>query len=157
MSDVPQASKKKYLILLVAVAAITAIASSLPNVQNKFKELIFQDDRQILAKITSFYGVQQNEYLILKIKDGSGLTIEIYERSKDSASQAFKQKFELIQDSDAYITLDRSTTNLALSDVNKDGQLDILAPSVDRNGNLRLNSFQFNTEYNTFEPLQENP
>jgi hypothetical protein len=156
MSEDTQASKKKYLILLVTVAAIAAIASSLPSVQNKFKELVFKDDREILAKITSFFGVQQNEYLILKIKDGSGITIEIYERAKGSASQAFKQKFELIQDSDAYITLDRNTTNLALSDVNKDGQLDILAPSVDRNGNLRLNSFQFNAEYNTFEPIQEN-
>lgn len=155
MNEMAKNGKKKYLIALVIVAAITAIASALPSVQNKFKELISHNERQILAKITGFYGVDQTEYLILKIKDGSGLQIEIYERSKATATQIFKQKFELIQDSDAYITLDRNTTNLALSDVNKDGQLEILAPSVDRNGNLRLNSFSFNAEYNTFEPLQE--
>lgn len=156
MSDDVKNKKKKYLIALVVVAAVTAIASAFPSVQNQFKQLIAPNERQILAKITGFYGVDQNEYLILKIKDSSGLQIEIYERLKGGVSQAFKQKFDLVQDSDAYITLDRNTTNLALSDVDKDGQLEILAPSVDRNGNLRLNSFTYNVEYNTFEPLQEN-
>jgi hypothetical protein len=156
MSDDSKNNKKKYLIALVVVAAVTAIASAFPSVQNQFKMLISQGEREILAKITGFYGVDQNEYLILKIKDASGLQIEIYERLKGGTSQSFKQKFDLVQDSDAYITLDRNTTNLALSDVDKDGQLEILAPSVDRNGNLRLNSFRYNAEYNTFEPLQEN-
>lgn len=154
MSDEPKNGKKKYLVALVLIAAITAVASSLPSVQNYFKQSILQNERQILAKITGFYGIDQTEYLILKIKDGTGLQIEIYEK-KDRVTQTFKQKFDLVQDSDAYITLDRNTTNLALSDVNKDGQLEILAPSVDRNGNLRLNSFRYNPEYNTFEPLQE--
>lgn len=142
------------MLALLALAIAAAIVSSFPSVQTHVKQIFFKANRVVLAKINTYYGVEQNEYLILKIKDESGLQIEIYELQKDG-TQIFKQKFELTQDSDAYITLDKNTTNLALSDVDKDGQLDILAPSVDRNGNLRLNAFRFNLEFNSFEPLEQ--
>lgn len=155
--DRPISSKKKKLsILLIAVAVISAVASSIPAVQNYAKTIFAKPERQILAKITGFYGTNQTEYLILKLMDEYGIQIEIYEKNKETNQQIFKQKFELTQDTDAYITLDKNTTNLALSDVDKDGQLDLLAPSVDRNGNLRLNSFRFNADLNSFEQLQEN-
>jgi hypothetical protein len=147
--------KKSFSIALIAVAAVTAIASSIPAVQNYTKALFNKPERHILAKVTGYYGTNQNEYLILKLKDEFGIQIEIYETNKETSQQIFKQKFELTQDTDAYITLDKNTTNLALFDVDKDGQLDVLAPSVDRNGNLRLNSFRFNADLNSFEPLQE--
>lgn len=147
--------KKRLSLVLVAVALAAAVASSIPAVQNYIKTVWTKPERLILAKITGFYGVNQTEYLILKLKDEYGIQIEIYEKNKETQQQVFKQKFELTQDTDAYITLDKNTTNLALSDVDKDGQLDVLAPSVDRNGNLRLNSFRFNSELNSFEPLQE--
>jgi hypothetical protein len=147
--------KKQLSLALVAVAVIIAVASSLPAVQNQVKAMFAKSERHILAKVTGFYGTEQTEYLILKLKDENGIQIEIYEKNKDTSQQIFKQRFELAQDTDAYITLDKNTTNLALSDVDKDGQLDVLAPSVDRNGNLRLNSYRFNKELNSFEPLQE--
>jgi len=142
-----------YIVILVVLAIVAAVLSSLPAVQNQARSLFTKAPRLILAKINAFYGVEQIEFLILKIKDSDGIQIEIYEVI-DKNKQTFKQKFELTQDSDAYITLDKNTTNLALSDVDKDGQLDILAPSVDRNGNLRLNTFRFNVELGLFEPFQ---
>lgn len=145
-------TRKIVILLILAIGA--AVLSSLPFVQNKIQAYFSKDSRVILAKVNAFYGVGQTEYLVLKIKDSLGIQIEIYE-IKDETQQVFKQKFELTRDSDAYITLDKNTTNLALSDVDKDGQLDILAPSVDRNGNLRLNTYRFNAELNTFEPLVE--
>lgn len=147
-------SRLRFIIALLVLAIAAAVVSSFPSVQNKVKEVFIKPNRVVLAKINTFYGVEQKEYLILKIRDESGLQIEIYELQKDG-NQSFKQKFELTQDSDAYITLDKNTTNLALSDVDKDGVLDILAPSVDRNGNLRLNAFRFNAEFNSFEPLEQ--
>lgn len=162
--DTSSTSKNtRFIVILLVLAIIAAVLSSLPTVQTKVKSLFSKDNRLILAKVSAFYGVGQTEYLILKIKDSSGIQIEIYEvtgkeNTKENTAQSqqiFKQKFELVQDSDAYLTLNKNTTNLALSDVDKDGQLDILAPSVDRNGNLRLNTFRFNTELSSFEPLVE--
>lgn len=157
MNKVEISSKTKNtrnIVILLILAIGAAVLSSLPLVQNKIQSYLSKDSRQVLARVNAFYDVDQKEYLILKIKDSFGIQVEIYE-VKGESQQIFKQKFELTQDSDAYITLDKNTTNLALSDVDKDGQLDILAPSVDRNGNLRLNTYRFNLELNSFEPLVE--
>lgn len=160
-ADTSTESKNSRAIIILAVLAIgAAVLSSLPIIQTKTRALFFsKENRLILAKVNAFYGTDQKEYLILKIKDTSGIQIEIFEVNSQPqglpAQQNFKQRFELLQDSDAYITLDKNTTNLALSDVDKDGQLDILAPSVDRNGNLRLNTYRFNSELKSFEPIVE--
>lgn len=146
--------KTRYIVILAVFALIIAVLSAIPSVQNKIKPYFSNDPRVVLAKINAFFGVDQDEYLILKVKDPFGIQIEIYD-AKDTSKPVFKQKFELSQDSDAYITLDKNTTNLALSDVDKDGQLDIIAPSVDRNGNLRLNTFRYNFELQQFEPLSQ--
>ena len=61
--------KKQFTIILAFVAFLTAFASSLPTVQNYVKSIFTKPGRQILAKITGFYGVDQTEYLILKIKE----------------------------------------------------------------------------------------
>ena len=154
--DIPTNRKTRNLIVaLILVAVAVAFASSVPAVQNAAKALFSGRDRQILAKVSGYYGQDQIEYLILKLKDANGLQIEVYEKSPQANQQVFKQKFELTQDTDAYLTLDKNTTNLALTDVDKDGVLDIVAPSVDRNGNLRLNTFRYNSDLNIFEPYQE--
>ena len=152
----PQNKKTAAIVTLLAIAVIAAVLSSLPAVQNKAKSFFVKDNRIVLAKLSAFYGVDQHNYLILKIKDAYGIHVEIFQDIPESGQQIFKQKFEMLHDSDAYITLDKNTTNFALSDANKDGQLDIIAPSVDRNGNLRLNTFRYNNSLNIFEPMSEN-
>jgi 6-phosphogluconolactonase (cycloisomerase 2 family) len=148
-------TNKKWVFLFLIAAVLIAVLSSLSGVQKKISPLLDNQNRKVLAKINSFYGVEQNQFLILKVKDGEGIRIEIFEIDKNTAAQTFRQKFDLFQDSDAYVTIDKNSTNLALSDVDKDGQMDILAPTVDRNGNLRLNTFRFNTDLKMFEPYLE--
>ncbi len=149
-------TNKKWVLVFLVAAIVIAVLSSLSSVQKKISPLLENNSRIILAKVTTFYGVDQLQVLILKVKDNQGIHIEIFEIEKKTEAQTFKQKFDLSQDSDAYVTIDKNSTNLALSDVDKDGQLDILAPSVDRNGNLRLNTFRFNSELKNFEPYTEN-
>jgi maltose-binding protein MalE len=148
-------TNKKWVLVFLVAAILIAVLSSLSGVQKKLSPFLEKNDRKVLAKVTAFYGVDQLQFLILKVKDSQGIQIEIFEIDKNNGSQLFKQKFDLSQDADAYVTIDKNSTNLALSDVDKDGQLDILAPSVDRNGNLRLNTFRFNIELKNFEPYTE--
>jgi hypothetical protein len=145
-------TNKKWVFAFLIGAILIAVLSSLSGVQKKLSPLLENQNRAILAKVNAFYGVDQFQYLILKVKDSQGISIEVYDINKGSGAQTFKQKFDLSQDADAYVTIDKNSTNLALSDVDKDGHLDILAPSVDRNGNLRLNTFRFNPELKGFEP-----
>lgn len=148
-------TNKKWVFVFLIAAILIAILSSLSGVQRKISPLLESQTRSVLAKVTSYYGVDQDQFLILKIKDNQGIQVEIYEIDKNSNAQIYRQKFDLSQDSDAYVTIDKNSTNLALSDVDKDGHLDILAPSVDRNGNLRLNTFRFNEDLKQFEHYSE--
>jgi hypothetical protein len=148
-----ESKKSRSIGVLIVLALVAAVLTTIPAVQNRIKPFFSDNDRIVLAKINTFFGLEQTEYLILKIKDAYGINIEIYESKGDKS--VFKQKFELLQDTDAYITLDKNSTNLALSDVNKDGQLDIIAPSVDHNGNLRLNTFRYNLELQQFDPISQ--
>ncbi len=144
--------KKNFRIVIAfsVLAVVIAVLSSVSGIQNWARKITGHSDRVIISRVNAYFGVEQIEFLILKVKDANGLIIEIYEIQ--SAAPVFKQKFELIQDKDAYLTLDKNTTNLALSDVDKDGHVDVVAPSVDRNGNLRLNTYKYNFDLKMFEP-----
>ncbi|AGH96572.1 hypothetical protein [Pseudobdellovibrio exovorus] len=155
-ADNTSSSKKNIIIgILLLVALTAAILSSLPTVQTRLQSLFATDERQLLAKIEAFYGPEQTQFLILKVKNSHGISVEIYQEQSEAGQQIFRQKFDLLHDSDVHITIDKNATNLALSDVDQDGHMDILAPSVDRNGNLRLNTFRYNSDLHIFEPMTE--
>lgn len=149
--------QKKVIFGFIAVAIIVAALTSIPSVRSELSGFINPPNRNILAKITGYFSADQIEFLILKVKNAGGLGIEIFQIDPVSKTQTFKQKFDLAEDSDAYVTLDKNSTSLALQDVDHDGHLDIVAPSVDRNGNLRLNTFRFNPDLKMFEIYQGKP
>ncbi|MBC7740826.1 MAG: hypothetical protein H7061_01420 [Bdellovibrionaceae bacterium] len=146
---------RKIIFLFLALAILIAVLSSLPAVQKLVQPMLQAPSRQILAKVSTVNGIRSVQYLILKVKDSSGLQIEIYQVNPDTLKQELRQKFDLTQDGDAYMTINKNSSNLALSDIDHDGHLDILAPSVDRNGNLRLNTFRFNSDLQNFEPYSQ--
>lgn len=150
-------SQKKSILLFIFAALVFAGLTLIPSVRSQLQNLLQPQARVVLAKTTGYFLAEQKQFLILKVKDQTGLQIEIYEFLQNSKAQTFKQKFELTEDADSYVTLDKNSTNLALQDVDQDGNLDIIAPSVDHNGNLRLNTFRFNSETQFFEPyLKQN-
>lgn len=142
----------KVIFLFVALAIGFTALTFIPQVRTQLNSLLHFQRRIVLAKITGFFSPQQNQLLILKVKDNSGLQIEVYEIDPVTTTQKFMQKFDLADDADSYVTLDKNSTNLALQDIDQDGYLDIVAPSVDRNGNLRLNTFRYNSELKMFQP-----
>lgn len=139
-----------FIVIAILVAGLTLV----PSIRTYLNLATNSSNRTLLAKITGFFSVDQNQLLILKIKTPTGLQIEIFEVDPKTSSQTFKQKFDLIEDKEAYVTIDKNSTNLALQDVDHDGNLDIVAPSVDRNGNLRLNTFRYNPDLKMFEVYQ---
>ena len=147
----PQSKNSKIIFIFLFLAVAIAILSSLPPVQKALQPLLQSNSRTILAKVSTVNGIRAEQFLILKVKDASGVQIEVYQVNLESMKQVLKQKFDLAQDGDAYMTINKNSTNLALADVDHDGHLDILAPTVDRNGNLRLNTFRFNNDLQNFE------
>lgn len=153
--NAPRSKNSTIIFLFVFIALIVAILSSLPGVQKLVQPLFKSPSRSVLAKITASFPAEDLKFLILKVQASAGLQIEVYEFNSVTGTQIFKQKFDLPLDSDAYVTIDKNSANLVLSDIDHDGNLDILAPSVDRNGNLRLNTFRFNSDLKMFEPYAE--
>ncbi len=146
------ASKKNYtlLIALGISALVIAILSAQPKVRDFFNSEKIQT-REILAKIFTEFSNQK--FVIFKIKTESGIDIEIFEKDIQN-NQHLKQKFSLTDDSEAFLMINGNSVNLGLNDVDHDGIVEIIAPTVDRSGNSRLNIFKYNSELNQFVPAQ---
>lgn len=130
-----------------------AIGSSMTSVRKIFTPTA--EERKILAK--AFAEFNDKVYVIFKIKTNNGIEIEFYEKESAKNAQILKQRVPLANDSEAYLMINSNSANLALVDVNHDGQMDIIAPTVDKNGNSRLNVFQFNNDLSQFVPYVEVP
>lgn len=135
----------------LVISLVFAVGSSMTSVRRIFSPST--EERKILAKAFAQY--QEKMFVIFKIKTSSGIELEIYLKDLETNNQVFKQRFPLNDDAEAYLMVNSNAMNLGLVDVNSDGQMDIIAPTVDKNGNSRLNVFQYNLELNSFIPYVE--
>ena len=142
-------SSTVFTVVIVLVCLLFAILSSLTGVRQMLSSR--KSERTVLAKVFAKY--DQKVFVIIKIKTESGLDVEVFEKDPEGHQQKLKQKFSLNDDNDAYLMVRNDSINLGLFDVNKDGQLDIICPSVDRLGNSRLNIFEDSKELHQFIPL----
>ena len=139
------------LIGALVLSLVFAVGSSMASVRRIFNSNT--EERKILAKAFAEYSGKT--FVVFKIKTNLGIDLEIYEKDFANNNQQFKQRFPLNDDVEAYLMVDNNSMNLGLVDVDNDGQLDIVAPTVDKNGNSRLNVFQFNSDLNSFVPYVE--
>ncbi len=146
------AASKNYvfIIFLAIIAIIIAVLSTQPKIRELFNSEKIQT-REILAKIFTEFSNQK--FVIFKVKTESGIDIEIFEKDIRN-NQHLKQKFSLTDDSEAFLMINGNSVNLGLNDVDHDGIVEIIAPTVDRAGNSRLNIFKYNAELNQFVPVQ---
>lgn len=154
MNQIKENEKTLSLPLLVAsliVSLIFAIGSSMTSVRKVFNSET--EERKILSKVFAEYG--EKVFVVFKIKTQNGIEVEIFEKDVYKGEQKFKQKFILSDDVDAYLMINSDSLNLGLVDVNKDGQLDVICPTVDKSGNSRLNVFQYNVDLSQFVPVSE--
>ncbi|MFZ4403072.1 MAG: hypothetical protein ACOYOK_03130 [Pseudobdellovibrionaceae bacterium] len=95
------------------------------------------------------------KWLYLKVKQGSQIFLELYALgdAAGESSPRFITKIALLGSEDAYFNFKFGASNLALLDVNKDGVLDIVAPTYDHEQKTFLNALSFNSELNSFVPL----
>lgn len=143
-------NSKTYLIAaMTVVAIIIAVLSSSQTVRNYFSPASNgTTQRQILAKVFSTY--DEINFVIFKIRTGEGIDIEIYEKDPETFFQKLKQKFSFPGDKDAFLLVDGNSISLALSDVDQNGIMDIVMPTVDQYGLSRLNVFKYDSDLKQF-------
>lgn len=136
-------------VALIVVALVFAVLST----NNSFRKLFSSENiqtREVVGKVFATFG--EMNYVILKIKTETGIAVEFFEKPA-TGQQKLKQKFSLGDDTEAFLMINDNSTNLSLVDTDKDGELDIVVPTVDRNGNSRLNVFKYQADLNQFVPV----
>jgi hypothetical protein len=88
---------------------------------------------------------------MFKILEDQTLSLEIYSKPNSDGTPNMIQKISLAESRDAYFSFMGNATNLALSDTDQNGTLDILAPTYDDQMTARLHLFEFNTTTQKFD------
>jgi len=155
-----QKTSKKEIILLVALAAIAMAVTTIavvPSLKNSARDFFIKGDRAILAKVEGDITPQGPRVTVLKIKSQGELSIEIFEQHTEGLQ--LMVRLPLDESRDGYFSLQGNATNLALTDVDGDGIMEIVAPTYDDQMVPRLNIFKFNSESKSFErvnsPVEE--
>lgn len=136
----------------VLVALLLAFVVSRPGAQDWVKEHLLSPRRTILSKVEGELTSKGDFVTVLKVKTQDNIAIEVH-FSEGGDLQEIK-RIILSERRDGHMTLQGQSTNLALLDIDGDGNQEILAPTFDENLVPRLNIFKFNPTTRGFERVQ---
>lgn len=147
------AFKKKEILLMAGLALIAmalTVVAVVPSLRSKVKDAFISTNRKIVAKVDGTLGKNGPKVVILKIQSGSALSLEVYQ-SEEQGGLTLLSKLPLYETRDGFVLVQGNATNLALVDVDKDGTLEIVAPTYDEQMVPRLNIFRFNSDTSSFD------
>ena len=137
-----------YLVALILAAVTMATISAVPPWRQTVRSYFSDENRQILAKITSrLVKGDASDFVVLKIMEGDQMHVEVYK------NQEFLAKIPLSDKKDAFFNFLGSATNLAVNDFDQDGDLEILVPTYDGTMTPRLNIYKYNKDSNGFDRI----
>ncbi|MGZ3770643.1 MAG: hypothetical protein ACXVCP_13615 [Bdellovibrio sp.] len=138
------------LMAVLALVAMTLITMAVvPSFRTNFKGLIANKDRKVLAKAYGLINREGPEATVLKILSNGSLSLEIYENNPDAPN--LLTKIPLEESRDGFFLLQGNATNLAITDIDNDGQIEVVAPTYDSQMIPRLNIFRYNKATKSFD------
>lgn len=135
------------ILAMVAMSLITVAV--IPSFRTGIKVFFANPSRNVLAKVTGSVGREGPQVTILKIESNGSLSLEIYNNSNEG--QVLLSKIPLSEARDGYFLLKGNATNLAITDVDSDGNLEVVAPTYDDQMVPRLNIFRYNPMTSSFD------
>ncbi|WP_413559326.1 hypothetical protein [Bdellovibrio sp. HCB209] len=146
---------KKEIVLMVSLAIIAMVVTTIaviPNLRNSVKELFTSDSRTVIAKVTGSLTPEGPQVTVLKMQSKNFLELEVYNMN-GGEGMVIMAKIPLAESRDGYFTLKGNSTNLALTDFDGDGTLEIVAPTFDDQMVPRLNIFKYNSATHGFDKV----
>jgi hypothetical protein len=126
-----------------------------PGWRASIRAKVFPPERQILARTSAYLSAQGPFVSVFKVREGSSLFLEIFlNQNEQNPVTKMHQKIQLPNSHDGHVNFQGNATNLAISDIDQDGMMDVLAPTFDEQMNPRLNVYRFNAALQTFEQAQ---
>lgn len=138
------------LIILTALAMIFITVASVPRIRNAVKDFFSSSQRQVLSKVQARISGNGPLITVIKVKQGDSLYLETYKRDLDGQLTPLS-RIPLHDSRDGHFILNGNATNLALTDMDNNGDLEIVAPTYDEQLIPRLNIFKFNADTESFE------
>lgn len=109
------------------------------SMKDKIAGFVMNTDKTVLSQVEMDQeGVR---YKIIKVQMMSGLGVELYKFIDDEL--VFLDSHTLTDKKDAFYKFDEGKHNLFLKDLDGDGNVEIILPSLDKNLRARLNVFNF--------------
>lgn len=137
-------------ILLSIFAIALAVIAGIPSLREAVRNFVIPEQRTIVAKVEGRITPSTNLLTILKVKTRDQFFIEIY---KTGEELSLMQRIALEEPTDGQFEFRGRYTNLALADLDTNGEFEIISPMYDRNGTPRLHIFKYNPDILTFEKL----
>lgn len=145
--------RKKEIVLMSILAVLAMVlltVAIIPSFRTSVKEIFSSSERSILAKVSGNITAEGPRVTVLKIRSKDTLTLEVY--SDDPGQEnTLIAKIPLFETKDAYFVVNGNATNLALSDVDNDELMEIVAPTYNEQMVPRLNIFKYNRASKSFD------
>jgi hypothetical protein len=141
-----------FLLGLGLVAMVLIAIAVIPSLRGKIKEAFIYSGRDVIAKVSGKLTESGPQVTILKVKNNNVLNIEVFS-SDEQGNLNLIARLPLFESRDGFFLLEGNATNLSLTDVNKDGSLEIIAPTYDDQMVPRLNIFRYQSDTGTFDRM----
>lgn len=146
------AMKVIFTVLLGLAVSLSLVAMN-PKWRLTMKQAVLGETRTILAKVESPLQPGGPSLKVFKIKTGEDLSLEIYKSIDGGQEFALIQRISLPEHMDGFFTFQGNATNLALADIDRDGFVEILAPTFDDQGVARLSAFKYDPSAQGFQKM----
>jgi hypothetical protein len=137
---------------LMGLCAIMIIAALHPDVRSAMRGTFIKDYRTVVSTAQGNLAGDERVFTVTKIKTSDSLSLEIFE-TLSNGRQKMVEKIALPDSRDGYFDFNGQATNLAIDDIDGNGQPEILVPTFDNNLVGRLNVYNFDASSKTFQKL----
>lgn len=139
-------------IALMGLAAIMIIAALHPDVRSAVRGTFSKDFRNVVSTAQGNLAGDERVFTVTKIKTSDSLSLEIFEQM-GNGTQKMVERIALADSRDGYFDFNGQATNLAIDDIDGDGQPEILVPTFDNNMVGRLNVYNFDASSKSFNKM----
>jgi hypothetical protein len=145
--------KMRFLIPLGLVAVLALVGALTPAFREWVQTYIQDTSREVLATAEGDLLNDGSLVKAVKYKSGDQVFIEIL-RSTPDHSFSLVDRIDLPDKHDGLFNFHGHITRLAITDIDGDGKMELLAPTFDSQLVPHLNIFRFNPTLKRFEPAQ---
>ena len=136
--------------ILVGLFALFFFAALLPEVRSSIRGSVLKDYRMVISTVQGDLAGNGKELTVAKVRTREAIYLEIYV-PKEDGSQKLLERIELPDKKDGFFNFNGQATNLAIDDIDGDGQKEIIVPSFDQNMVGHLNIYRFEQATGAFQ------